>query len=463
MTDRTDKVFFEDSFSRAEGTDLGNNWTGNGGLQIDNHSCRQLGASTATTAVLYADATTLASDMGKDYVVMARLAVDDDANSPEAYIRLRYDNSEDEGYKVGLKWEQSGGAELLTLYIKKEIDGVLATLTSSDVTAEANVDANSSYIDQYQTVRARIYSIGSGVVIEARLNNNSEPALSYTDNEIPTFGGSGEVGIEFIDNVSAVDGAISLDYIAIQGFQGDHDAYAVQPTYWTFGRIKAHSRAMALRDSSSAINDEEWGIFVNEAVQELFGYVGQPLWAEEVYTFRLGASQDEVLLPPDALDLDNIVLDTTSGTHLNIVSERSYRAEVGDSTSGTPYLFRLGGGEGSLILRPYPTPSQAGTYTVRYYRAPRYMLDDTEIPEIPQHYCSGISWGAVLRYSSRDGVRTLIQQAGRMWSNHLTMVRKRERKRGSRTENFLIGSGLHSPRSGRTGTVFDHAKYGIRR
>lgn len=465
---RSGDAFFEEDWARADATDLGGAWvTTAGDAQIVQETLKQ-STSAAQTARVYGEASTLASDMAAEVAVQGVFACSSDAQDRSLWLLLRWDSTDSIGYKVGLTWAQVSSAETLTLSIVK-VDAVGTTLRETTlgsiaVTTRAYKDANDSYIDQFQNVRARIYDDSGEVTIEAKLNDEEEPLLRVTDREWPLFRGVGAFGVEFDEGeASPADGYLLVDYLAIQSISTNPDPASVQPTYWTFGKLKKVARDLALNDSSSTLNDDRWGDWVNASIQELYDYVGQPLWAETRWSFKLKAGETAVPMPPNAVDVDATVLDVGNSLPIPIIREDSHlESNPTETTTGLPIYFRLGGDARTLVLRPYPLASATRSYVVRYYGSPSHMYDDTEVPPIPDNLCEYICWGAVKRWAYGNGDRTAQARANENWTTGLRMARRLERRRASRTFNHRIGSGFHQGRE-RIYSDLVGARYGWRR
>lgn len=453
------EAFFEDEFDRADNTDVANGWTFDGELQIINETVTQgTGASVIASAKLIRTATSAGSEIGADYVVQAILSVDADTTDPAGTVMLRWNSDTNDGYGCRLLWEDDAGTEKLTLQIRKSVAGTPSTLTSLDVTSFANTSSD-SYDDVFQNLRVAIRDEDEAVIIEAKLNDEAEPLLTYEDRVYPQFRSGGSFGLIYEDEVG-VAGHVFLKSIAIQSIQETQGDYSVQPVYWTFGRIVTQAIAESTRDSNSHIDDETFKVWVNGAIQEMWEYAHRPSWGDDIIQFKTKANVEDYELPPEVYYYADVLRDTTQQYNVDIVPTSQFRRSNANTTSGTPYeAYEVGKGPNDgIMLRLYPKPSATRTYTLEVSKAPRYLTEDDQIPDVPQNLCHWISWGAVMRYSGRDSDRTHINFAAGTWREGLKAAR-RQARRASSSSKFIIGSGLKR----RTWNDYERSRYGLRR
>ena len=449
--------FFEDEFVRDDNTDIANGWTGGGDLQIINQAVRQsTGGSVTANPSLTRTVASAGDEIGSEYAVQAVLTCDDDASNQSGSILLRYDTSTDDGYAVRMLWSDASGSEALTVQIRKIVAGSSTTLATIDATGFANT-ASSSYDSVFQNLTAAIRDEDEDVRIEVKLNDEADPILSYVDKSYPQFRASSSFGISFEDE-AGVAGHVFLNSIAIQGIQETQGDYSITPAYWTFGRILQQAKTEATRNSNSQIDDEAFKNWINAGMQEMFEKSNRPHWGNDIITVKVKASTQDYELPPEVYYWDDIFYDTVGQYGVDIVDAAQFRRWNTSTSSGTPYeAYPIGTGpNGGTIMRFYPTPSEARTYTIRVAKTPRYLTDDDQIPDVPQNLCHWLSWAAVMRYSGRDSDRTHIRFAGQMWDSGLKEARKQSRRRGS-SSKFQIRTGLGR----RNRNDFERSRYGL--
>lgn len=433
------EAYFIDDFARADNADVANGWTFNGDLQIINQTVRQNGASAVDQVKLVRNVSSAGSEIGAEYAVQVIAACDDDTVARAVNLFLRADTAGSDGYLVRMTWE----TDVLTLRVAKLVGGADTVLGTVVATTYANL-SSASFDSVFQSLTARIYDEDESVKIEVKLNDEADPVLSVTDNSYPQFRAKGQFGVIIDDNDVGVAGHIFINSIAIQAISEVQGAYSLQPRYWTFGRILKQAIAESTRDSNSHIDDETFKMWVNAAMQEMYEYAHRPRWGESIFTFKTKAGTQDYELPNNVIYYDDVLHDTAQAGAINVVPPATFRRNVTTTSSGTPYeAYEVGvGPNGGVLLRLYPNPSEARTYTIRVSGTPRYLENDDDTPDVPQSLCQWISWGVVVRYSGRDSDRTHIRHAGQMWSQGLKMAR-RQSNRSTAAAKHHIGIGLN--------------------
>jgi hypothetical protein len=442
MTDRLTRGSFEESFSRADDSaSIGGNWTTTGGaLQLLNQTAQQVGASATDTASLLQAVTGAAPDCGPDYAIGAVVACDDDAEARSYTIVFRATGAIASGdaYGVTLKWDGSGGTETLTVLIRKLNGGAWSTLTSADVSADKQVGAGSSYDSVFQKIGGDVRTVDGNVVIRAYFESEERPVLEWTDQTYPMLTQAGSFGGYIEDNDTGVDGHIFLKAITLAAVQQRESASEPQVVYWTMKKLMDGVSYAALRGGKT---NADAGIFrdlINSGQHEYAAALGLAEWWKEELTFKIAANATSVSLPPDTRSTQDILWDETAGCVYHLTESMNTREEHRSSTeSGVPYRFWLEGydADGGMILRCYPAPETARTYKIVRWRWPRPLINDDEVPDLPQILCPAIKWAAIKEYAGRDSDRTHIQfavgqyegwvQKGRRMANTQTTGRNR--------------------------------------
>jgi len=452
-------AFFEDGFDRADNTDIANGWSFNdssGDLQIINQTARQNTASVATET-LYRTVASAASEIGAEYAVQAIVA-SSGSGVRAGRILLRYNITDDDGYAVKIGWDDSS-TDALTLTIFKVIAGSDTSLATLDVTSFMNT-GTSSYDNVFQSLTARIYDEDESVKIEVKLNDESDPVLSANDKGYPQFRDKGSFGFRFEDNAAAVAGHIFLGQIAIEAIQEVQGDYSIRPKYWTFSRIYKQAVTEATRDSHSNIDTTTFKVWVNASIQEMYEHCNRPRWSDDIITFKSKLGIEDYELPDDVVYYDSVIHDTLNQNTIDVVAADPFRQGTTTTSSGTPYeAYEVGTGvHGGPILRLYPKPNAAKTYTIRVSKSPRYLEDDDQIPDVPQNLCQWLSWGAVMRYSLRDSDRTHLRASRDMWVRGLDMARRQSKRLGSsKRSRITVDLSRHNFND------YEQSRYGIRR
>lgn len=430
MADRNTRAYYEETFSRDDdASGVGGNWTTTGAaLQIVNQTARQSGSSAGATASILQAVTTAAPDCGADYEAFAVAACDDDAAARQGTIVLRATGAiaTSDAYGVTLKWDGTGAAEALTVLIRKLNGGTWATLTSVDVTADKQVGAGSSYDSVFQRLGADIRTVDGNVVIRAYFEDEERPVLEWTDQTYPMLTQAGSFGFYMEDNDAGVDGHILLKSIVLNAIQqrtGDE----AQPAYWTAGKLLEAVAYGALRGGKSNADKGQFRDLLNEAIQEYAVQLGAADWWKEEYTFKIIADATSVVLPANTRSVSDTIWDETAGTTYHLsdgIRARDIHRDT--TTSADPYLFWLEGNDadGGQILRCWPAPSTTRTYKIVRYRWPRPLIDDHEVPDLPQPLAPALKWGALQSYSMRDSDRTHIQAASAKWNEWIARGRR---------------------------------------
>ena len=458
MADRKTERFFEDSFNRADSTLVGNGWTTNGNLQIKDNVVRQTGSSGLAIARIEQTIADVAPGIGNELQIGALFAVTNVSTERTASIWVG--PVSDAGYALKAVYATDS---TVNLKIVKQNNGTDADLIAvTGIQAELEQDSRSP-LSVFQRMALRVRHEEGGTILEAYLNDEERPRLTYTDRKHPVHQQLDLFGFRFVDAVTS-EGYVYLKHIAIQGLSETGDDFDFVPDYYTFGKLKGLVRARALRDSNSQVDDTFFGDLLNEAQQEAAEFVGRPSWLSDVHSFTIASGTEAHELPGDTTYVDDVVWDTGQQRPIRIVNEINYRRNVGKLSSGTPYVFRLDGRgpSGGLQLKSYPKTDADRSYEVRRFRHPRVMLNDGDVPDVPQNFAYGLIWGALLAYSMRDSDRTHIQAAAARWEASLRRMRHAERKLMQGSTGFTIQSGVR--RSNMLGnTALETSKYGYRR
>lgn len=434
---RANEIYFEDGFDRPDGTDLGGNWQGTGNLQILNHAVWQGTSGASSIAELTQPGASAASELPPDIRVSAVLAARNDSTSPRAGLFLRRQSTTD-FYLVALKWEDNAGTEKATLTIEKWIDGVKTELATKDVTTEVDTDS-ASYDGVLQRLAADIYDEDGAVVIRAYLNDSERPSLEHTDRTFPSIGALGDVGVRFEDN--GTTGLVVLDWFAVQSLVDQVVDLETTPGYYNLGRLKRMARTRALRDSrASGLTDDYWTELINEANMEIHAALnGQAPWMERTIDVEVGAGQTAIELPEDVTLIGEQAWNA-SNWNVPIVGEAEHIQNSPINGTGRPVYFRLvgRGRNGGPVLRPYPTPAAAETWTFRVWRRPRFLVDDSDVPELRQDLCPALVAGAVMLYAQTDADRTRLAAASARWTYWLGRVRAAASKASNLTTKPVV-------------------------
>lgn len=430
MSDRQTRGHFEDTFSRADDSAaIGGSWTTTGGaIQLLNQTVQQSGASATDTASLLQAATLAAPDCGPDYRCSLVAACDDDAEARQVTLVLRATGTiaSDDAYGVTLKWDGSGGTETLTVLIRKLNGGTWSTLTSVDVSADKQVGGGSSYDSIFQRLAGDVRTVDGNVRIRAYFEDEERPVLEWTDQTYPMLTQAGSFGVYLEDNDTGVDGHIFLKSVTLDAIQ-QRTGTEQQPRYWTMGKLIQSVSYGALRGGKSNADAGVFRDLINEALQEYAVQVGSAEWWKEEYAFKIKSSTTSVVLPSDTRSVQAVLWDETGQATYHLTDSaqaRMYHRDTG--TDGTPYLFWLEGfdADGGQVLRCWPAPDSTRTYKIVRYRWPRPMLNDDEVPDLPDGLCPALKWGALQSYSMRDSDRTHIQAATAKWGEWIAKGRR---------------------------------------
>lgn len=462
MTDTSTDVFWEDNFARDDSTTLGGDWTGTGDLQIINNSMRQSTGSVAK-ATLTVPATTAAAQLTGDYAVTAKVSCDDDDTARKGRIMLRYADSLQDGYSVGLEWDGTGASEVLTLQIFKTTGGTTTAVgDSATVTTEANL-VDDSHIDVIQNIGAAIYDTVDGVVIQAFFNDEQRPRLEYTDRKYPTWKQSGSIGFEFVDSDAGVNGHVFLHGFRVVALVDTEEAFEVNPRLHTLGYMRDRVRERSLRDSQSNYDTAAFTQFINECNQELHAYLVNPPWMIETYRFQMVSGNTQYELPRNTRTIDDIIYDVGNQLPLQVLDLQQWRRLGFTDTTGQPELFYMAGygRGGGPVIKPYPRPSEGATFEAILRKSPAQLINDDDIPELPEEFCDALIWGAVHLYTLRDSDRSHMNAAMVKWEQW----KRRIKRSVNRSEHIAQqGNAVHAfmQRGGKR-TVIQNARYGIRR
>lgn len=435
MSDSATTRFFQDSFARADSTTVENNWTTTGAVQIVNQMMRQSGASSTATAYATIPVTTAASGMGQNMEVAAAIACDNDSSSRSGTLLLRHtgDTSTGDGYGITLTW----ASDVLTLKIRKVNGGTWSTLTSVAVTAEATL-SSSSFDGVFQRLGGRIYDQDGVVVIEALFEDEEAPRLSYTDSVNPLWKMAGYTGVFFEDNDAGVNGHVFVSEFRIKSIGAFSEDILPEVPLYTFGQLKAKVKERCLRDSSSSMADSVFGDYLNEALKDLAATITCPWWWEDTYQFQVAASQESVAMPSKYSHIDDNAFETGNNRPVPIIRDREYRStsrKIRLNVLGQPLGFRRVGvtPTGGIVLQPYPIPSSAVTYQITAWRRPATMVNDDDIPDLPEELQPGLIWAAVAAYTMLDSDRT-----------HMVMADNRKKEwlaQANRIKNLVPNNG----------------------
>lgn len=399
--------FFSDIFDRADATDIGNNWTTTGALQIVNQMLRQSGASSAATATATIPVETAAPGCGPNYEVGITVAADTDTTtrSQTILLRLSGDVATGDGYGVTLTWLTN----TLTLKIRKLTGGTWATLTSEAVTTEAAVD-NSSFDSVFQRLGGRIYDKDGLVFIEAVFEDEEKPRLSWTDQVSPLWKAAGTTGLYVEDNDAGVTGHVFTGGFTLASLALGSDEIIPTVPLYTFGQMRAKVKERCLRDSSSSMSDTVFGDYLNEALKELSATVASAPWWEETYQFQVAVNQTEVMMPAKFYQVDDSAYETGNRRPIPIIRDRDYRStglRQSLTVVGSVLGFRRVGVSpmGGIVLQPYPVPGAQETFQITAWRRPATMVNDSDIPDLPEELQPGLIWAAVSAYTMLDSDR----------------------------------------------------------
>lgn len=460
MSEQSSDLFWEDQFSRADSTDLANNWTiASGDLQIINGAVQQ-SSSAVATAQVYQAVTTAASGMGADYAVSVRLSCDDATTVRAGYILLRRDGTD--CYLVGLEWDDTGASEALELQILKSVAGTRTELATLDVTAEMNT-ASASFDNVIQLLGANIYDDVDGVVIEAFFNDEERVRLTATDNVFPNFKQAGSFGLEFQDTDAGVAGHVMLHGIRILGLVDRNEAYDVIPAQYTAGKLRDSLREKCLRDSDSRLQPTYFMDLINEANQEVHADIVRAPWLTEIYAFQMGAGMDSHELPADTASIGSEVWDVAHQRGLPILNMAQFRA-IGRSTqAGRPDVFYMAGvgPRNGPLLRCYSKTDIAINYSVPRFKVPRILSNDSDIPELPQELCPGLIWIALDYYTMRDSDRSHMNMAALKANEWKRRIQRYINKQETLSGRPVVKHGFH--RGSNIKSVLETARYGVRR
>lgn len=405
---RTTERFWEDSFDRDDSTTVGNNWSTSGAVQILNQTLRQSGASSAATAYATIPVATAASACGPAYTVGAAIACDSDTvdRSGTLLLRLNGDTSTGDGYGVTLTWE----TDVLTLKIRKLTSGTWSTLTSVAVTEEAET-VSSSFDGVFQRLTGTIFDRDGHVVIEAGFNDEERPRLTYTDKSYPLWTLAGSTGVYFEDDDSGTNGHVFVKLFRLAGISLESDDLLESPRLYSFGKLRTMVRERCLRDSQTNLNDTYFGDLVNEAMGDLHAKLLTPWWWRETYTFQVTSSTTETDLPAKYKTCDSFAYDTVNKRPRPIIQESDYRKVASTSLGsvlGQVMGFRLVGRSprGGIILAPYPAPNASHTFSLVCWRGPQLMVNDADVPDLPDELVPGLVWAAVSKYTMTTSDRT---------------------------------------------------------
>jgi hypothetical protein len=460
MSNRETNLHWEDAFDRNDAASVGNNWTTVGDMRISQELARQ-GSSAATVGKILRN---VPETIGPDYEVQASMSIDDDTvagGSASGFIVLRGTPSAaatvSQSYSVGLKM----ASDVYTLIIRKEDDTETDVATLTLTASQLNLDSSDSPLGIAQVLRARIWNTDDYVQIEVDLNDEASPTLSYQDYGLPQWRREGQFG--FIFNEGDVATNVALNYISIQSLFRQ-DGVEENLGNRTAGDLIDSVMTMAVRDSANQVDRSRFRQFVNNALQELATYLGKQYFWEDLHTWMWKPTQSSYELPPDTLDIADVIWDNASQTPYGIHSERLFRQVTGNETTATPSFFRregIGPG-GGPTLRAYSIPDGNRSYTIQRWRRPRFMVNDNDVPDIPQQFVWALEWGALVYYISRDGSRRDRWHAKQEWLDAKKTIRQQLRRSMAESTNFIPRSGMQGARLGFYNEVA-FAKFGINR
>lgn len=442
MTDRLTSASFAETFSRADDSSgIGGNWTTTGGaLQLVNQTAQQSGASATAAASLLQSVTSAAPDCGPDYGLFSVVASDSDtaARIYTLVFRATGTIAAGDAYGVSLKWLVSGGSETLTVLIRKLTDGTWATLTSVDVSADKQVGAGSTYDSVFQRLGGDVRTVDGNVAIRAYFEDEERPVLEWTDQTYPMLTQAGSFGAYIEDNDNGVDGHIFVKSISLAAVQARTGTQETQSVYWTMGKLVDGVSYGALRGGKTSADRGVFRDFINSGLHEYAAQIGLAEWWKDEITFKIKTNDTSVSLPPDTRSVQDVLWDETAGNVCHLSESLSTRESHRDSTdTGVPYRFWMEGydADGGIILRCYPAPASTRTYKIVRWRWPRPLINDDEVPDLPQALCPALKWAAIKEYAGRDSDRTHIQfavgqyegwvQRGRRMANTQTTGRNR--------------------------------------
>jgi len=456
-------TYFQDLFDRADNTDAGNGWTLTGDLQIVDQTLRQpaSSATAGTNARAINTSAGAGSSIGPNAAFGIEVACDDDSTARDISILARGGFDEvntDDYYGLLLQWSST----VATLKIVKSVAGSSTTGATLVVTSEMNTNVNGIYDSIYQNLMMVVRTTPSGVTIDGYLNNEAAPIITYTDQLDPTWKAQNFFGLRFHDDDFHVAGHVIVREFWAESLKDTTDAEIHEPGFWNFGELKSACREFALRDSNSLINADKWGTFVNMALEEYLVSIGQHDATEKTVAFKIAASATEVELPPWVEATNGFVYETAKQETYGVITERAFVENYDDRSSGSPYLFRLSGRgpSGGLLLKPYPIPTAALSCEILAYGSAHRMIEDEDVPAIPQGECPAIVWGAVYYYAAQDNDRSKMIMAERRWEKWKEMGRLRVSQRVGQGTSHMITSGIS--RMGRSSSGYYPSKFGHR-
>lgn len=400
--------YFQDLFDRADASDIGNGWTISGALQIVNQQLRQSGAGATATAYATIPVVNAAAGCGANKEVLIAVCADTDTSSRSITILLRLsgDVATGDGYGITLTWL----VDVMTLKIRKLTGGVWATQDSVVVTTLA-ATSSASFDGVLQRLGGRIYDKDGLVIIEAIFENEESPILSWTDNVNPLWKAAGSTGLFFEDNDNGVDGHVFVSEFNLKSLAQASNNILPEVPFYTFGQMQRMVKERCVRDSSSSLSNSVFADYLNEALKDLCAFVPCPPWWEETHQFQIGSGQEEVMMPAKFYHVDDNAYDTVNGRPVPIIRDREYRSSHSRltlSVTGQVLGFRRVGVSpmGGILFQAYPTPSSAHEFRITGWRRPATMVNDDDIPDLPEELVPGLIWAAVSLYTMLDSDRT---------------------------------------------------------
>jgi len=451
---KNENLYFEDTFNRADGATVGEPWSSNGTLAIENGALHQTdGAGASAAGIALIDLDDIGEGIGNEVHAGLEVACEDDTSSREAQLILRAsDATMTDAYIVRLAWE----SDVATLSIIKRTSQSNTTAESVVVTSEMNTLSNGSYDGVFQQLSGRLLITDTGIKVEAFLNDEERPRLTATDGSQPLHTVLSHVGIRLNDNDAGVGGHLFARNFWIQGIQSGVSVLDWQGARnWTVGETIRRARSMALRDSSDLTQGEDWLGYVNMALSEYYDKLGNPEWAEKYIEVRVKSGTTEIELPAWVDHFSNSIKEGTRG-EFPIVNQDQFNrdyAGVSETETGSPYLYRIlgRGPSGGMILKPFPIPSSEYTFNLHCYQRHGWIEDKALPLPLPDAEALRICIGAIAYYLSSDGPRDRARNWEARWQAALRKASRANTRRRGAGEQFIIRPAFAS--RGGTGIV----------
>lgn len=174
-----------------------------------------------------------------------------------------------------------------------------------------------------------------------------------------------------------------------------------------FSVIRSYA-ATRFRDPTNVIvDDTTWKLYVNSAYGDLLMRMPYGPWTEGSTTITINSGVRSGALPTD-VNRVSAVWNSTDGFpmvplegRMQVFNEYPQQIEIGQ-----PMHYRIFGNS----LYVYPLPQANTSFTVEYFKLPADMVNDTDVPAIPETYHDALVAGAVAKAYVDDGNAQLAQQ-----------------------------------------------------